>query len=145
MAYPINPDWWTIVRGTRFECTQCGKCCERPGHVYIHADDIEPVAGYLGLTTRRFMKKFADKLKGSGGYTLRMDNRGDCPFYCAEDKTCGIHPVKFIQCRTYPYWPEHVETPAAWSEVREECEGIGRGRRIRKGEVRYCLEESARF
>ena len=143
MNYKINPDWWTILRGTRFECTQCGKCCERPGKVFVKPDEIEPVAGFLGLTTRQFIKKFTRKIKEYDGYTLRMDPQGQCPFYSTNDNTCGIHPVKFIQCRTFPFWPEHVETPDTLSATKEECEGIGRGNLICKESTQSCLKESA--
>ena len=144
MTDRLNPDWWEILRGSRFRCTQCGHCCERPGHVYFNREEVGPIARYLGIPVRRFLSKFAKKSAGERGYELRMSPRGVCPFYREEENTCGIHPVKFVQCRTYPYWPENVESPAAWAEVRRECEGIGQGERVRKRDVREDLEESAR-
>ena len=143
MDHPINPDWWDVVRGERFRCTQCGRCCEQPGHVYFNPEEIEPIARFLQISVRRFLRKYAKRLIGERGYELRMNPQGICPFYREEEKICGIHPVKFVQCRTYPYWPENVESPAAWEDVRQECEGLGQGERVRKRDVRDHLQDSA--
>ena len=90
MNYKINPDWRAIVRGTRFECTQCGKCCERPGQVFVKPDGVEPVARFLGLTTRQFIEKFTEKFKGYNGYTLRLDPQGQCPFLSSQSASYAI-------------------------------------------------------
>ena len=44
MTDRLNPDWWEILRGSRFRCTQCGRCCEQPGHVYFNREEVEPIA-----------------------------------------------------------------------------------------------------
>ncbi len=143
MYHEINSDWWGIVRGTRFRCTQCGACCEKPGHVYFSRDEVKPIAQYLGTTPRRFLRKYAKKLPNGDGYELRMTPQGHCPFYLTDENSCGVHPAKFVQCRTYPFWPEHVENPGAWAEARRECEGIGKGPKVLKRDARACLQESA--
>jgi len=47
--------------------------------------------------------------------------------------------VRPQQCRTYPFWPEIVETRGAWQEEARRCEGMGRGPVIPLAEIRRRL------
>ena len=67
MTDRLNPDWWEILHGSRFRCTHCGRCCERPGHVYFNREEVGPIARYLGIPVRRFLSKFAKKTNGERG------------------------------------------------------------------------------
>ena len=48
-----------------------------------------------------------------------------CPFF---DGGCTIEPVKPVQCRAYPFWPELVNTRWDWRCESKECPGIDKGR-----------------
>jgi Fe-S-cluster containining protein len=143
MYYSINPQWWELLRGERFHCTQCGICCERPGFIYFHREEAALIARHLGMSLRGFLRKFGKKQEDGNGYEVRLVSEGMCPFYLKAEKTCGIHPVKFVQCRTYPFWPENVAGPDTWAETRRECEGIGQGPKVVKRDAWDSLEKSA--
>lgn len=54
-----------------------------------------------------------------------------CPFLDAGG--CGIHPVKPVQCRVFPFWPELVESRREWTRTAKWCPGIGQGELIQIG------------
>ena len=56
----------------------------------------------------------------------------DCVFW---DNGCTIYPVRPTQCRTYPFWPENVESKEEWEAEDERCPGIGKGRRYSREEI----------
>ena len=60
-------------------------------------------------------------------YSLIEKPGGDCIFW---DKSagCTVYPARPVQCQTWPFWPENVETPEDWDRVRSVCPGSGHGR-----------------
>jgi Fe-S-cluster containining protein len=38
---------------------------------------------------------------------------------------CSIHEIKPMQCRTYPFWPENLQSEKTWLAEKSYCEGIG--------------------
>jgi len=112
----------------RFECTSCGACCRRRGpyaFVYINDREIDTLAAYLRVTRRSFLRRhtFLDEL---GWRQLRFSD-AHCPFLDDATGRCGVYAARPAQCRTFPFWREFVEEGGWSDEVRELCEGIGRG------------------
>ncbi|MDZ4829702.1 MAG: YkgJ family cysteine cluster protein [Phycisphaerae bacterium] len=122
--------------GLRFECTQCGNCCTGgPGVVGFTVDEGRAIAAHLGLTEGTFLDRFT---RASGAQRslkeLRTEYGHDCVFL---DRTgglgravCSIYEVRPMQCRTWPFWPENLETPEAWESAKRmmPCHGMNRGR-----------------
>ncbi len=127
----------------RFSCTRCGRCC-RAGegyHVYLLQREARTICTHLGLTWKWFRRHYLRRLED--GDLVAADNAGACIFLDSGGQ-CGIYAVRPLQCRTYPFWPEVVNSAAAWRREARRCEGVNRGRvvsvaRIRKA-VRACLE-----
>ena len=127
--------------GLRFECTRCGGCCTGQGYVWVSEGRIREIAEFLDMSVERFSRR----------YVRRVDNRlslvekehADCVFW-ERDKGCTIYPVRPVQCRTFPFWPEHLESSDAWRDLAAEVPGIGRGRRHGEGEIRRRKRESRR-
>ncbi len=46
----------------------------------------------------------------------------DCVFLSG--KLCKIYEARPRQCRTFPWWPEHLTSKEAWEEEAKYCEGI---------------------
>ncbi|MBN1443336.1 MAG: YkgJ family cysteine cluster protein [Planctomycetes bacterium] len=125
--------------GLRFGCRRCGGCCTgAPGHVWVTLKMIDEIAGYLGLDRDRFGRRYLRKV--GNRYSLVEKAGGDCIFF---DRGCRIYPVRPLQCRTYPFWPENLRSRSAWELASRACPGIGVGRLytleeiqpIRKGEA----------
>jgi Fe-S-cluster containining protein len=99
------------------------------------------ICTHMGLTWKWFRRHYLRRLED--GDLVAADNAGACIFLDATGQ-CGIYAVRPIQCRTYPFWPELVNSETAWRREAHRCEGISRGRvvsaaRIHKA-VMACLE-----
>jgi Fe-S-cluster containining protein len=46
-----------------------------------------------------------------------------------------VYPVRPTQCRTFPFWREHVRSRAAWDRLADECPGCNQGRRFTPEEI----------
>ena len=117
----------------RFECQPgCTNCCTQSGDVYLNEDDITRIASYLEMERPAFQKRYLRQC--NYGKRLRIPLPRSCPFLL--EGGCSIHEVKPLQCRAFPYWPENVETRAAWKALRRYCPGVGVGSLVQIQAVR---------
>lgn len=125
------------IRGLRFTCRQCHNCCRggQPGSVYPSRREMETIARWLKLSVYSFRRRFFVKDE-DGDVSFCMHPNGDCIFW---DQGCTIYSVRPRQCRTYPFWPENLESPETWEEVKRTCHGAGRGKLYRLEEIRSIL------
>jgi Fe-S-cluster containining protein len=115
----------------RFECQRgCTRCCEGRGYVYLTEEDLEKIAARLEMSKDEFERRYVYRTKRL--LRLRRPRGSSCPFL-VNGVGCSIHPVKPAQCRLYPFWPELVETPAAWRREARNCPGINTGPLIQIG------------
>ncbi len=114
------------AQGLRFECVpDCGACCTNHDdytYVYLEREDLVRLARFLGLTVRVFCERYTEL--EDGHRVLRMD-RPHCPFL--EGSRCRVYPARPLQCRTFPFWEECLESPERWRELARFCPGIDRG------------------
>jgi Fe-S-cluster containining protein len=127
--------------GLRFECTRCGRCCTGEGWVWVGPERIREIAGFLGLPVEEFAVRYLRRVENR--ISLIDKANRDCVFWQPE-RGCTIYPVRPAQCRTFPFWPEHLESPDSWRDLASEVPGIGRGRRHGAGEIRRRLRRSRR-
>jgi len=122
-----------------FSCTRCGGCCETPGDyfVFTSVDEAERIRAYRGLSTGWFRRRYLRRL-GDGQLVLAAGSHQRCIFLDAE-RRCSVYPVRPLQCRTYPYWPEIVASGRAWRREGRRCEGIGRGEAVPVGKIRHAV------
>lgn len=116
--------------GLSFTCTQCGNCCSGdPGYVWATKEEIRRISEFLGRTDGWLEKKHLRRVGLSYSLTEKPD--GDCIFLeRAKGKaTCSIYPVRPLQCRTWPFWPDNLRSAKSWQEVADsKCPGINTGR-----------------
>ncbi len=116
----------------RFACQPgCTKCCEVSGWVYLTEEDLQRAAAFVGLTTAEFESRYVYRTRHQR--RLRKPPGAQCHFLV--DGGCSIHPVKPVQCRAFPFWPELVKDRRAWKATGKYCPGIGRGDLIPLGEA----------
>lgn len=123
--------WYQARGGLKFECTGCGECCRRPGHVEFTPIDITRVSAHLEMSEAAFRHKYL--IWDHGSWRVEVIEGDPCTFLVGDH--CTIHEVKPIQCRTYPFWPELLEHRYAWSQEAKSCEGINRGPRHSPEEI----------
>lgn len=121
--------------GLHFTCSQCGNCCTgAPGFVWFHDEELEAMAGRLGIGPDAFLLRYARR-EGEG-WSLREVRRGedhDCIFLRQDPATgrreCSIYPVRPTQCRTWPFWPDNLRSRRAYAAAarRTPCTGMLNG------------------
>ncbi len=108
--------------GLRFQCTECGKCCTGSGgYVYLSSEDIARLAHYHQLSDEQFCKKYTRFVEGTYAL-LDRPGAGDCIFL--KENRCSVYGARPTQCRTFPWWIDHVCSKEAWEEAAKRCEGI---------------------
>ncbi len=122
----------------RFECQPgCTACCEQKGWVYITERDIVRQAEFLGLSPAAYEARYVYRTKNQ--LRLRKPPGKACHFL--ESGRCAIHPVKPVQCRLFPFWPELVEDRASWDGAAVYCPGIGKGGLVQIGAAMELASE----
>ena len=113
-----------MARGLRFQCRPgCTECCRRPGFVYLSEADLARAAQYLGLAPAEFERRYCYRTPNR--LRLRVPREVRCTFLT--DDGCRIHPAKPTQCRTFPFWPELLESRREWNQTARYCPGMGDG------------------
>jgi Fe-S-cluster containining protein len=133
--------------GLTFTCTQCGNCCTGgPGFVWISREEIVRLAAHLKLSPEQTVERYCRKIDGQFSLRERRTRGGayDCVFLTetkvpqvAEDgqkivltrRGCSIYPVRPLQCRTWPFWPENLGSQKNWDASAQRCHGMNHGDR----------------
>jgi Fe-S-cluster containining protein len=91
---------------------------------------------------RAFRAAYGVVLDEDGQAMLEAKDGAGCPLLTA-DRRCAVHPVKPMQCRTWPFWSEMVEDERAWAAAKAFCPGLDApaGRRYTRPEILKILEE----
>lgn len=135
---PLVPDPSWYSSGLRFECTMCGRCCTGPaGYILFTDDEARAIARRLGITVEDFLARYTHDMGAAVAGRRRSFNEvetphgRDCVFLDRRSvpgkALCSIHDLRPVQCRTFPFWPEHLESRESWESLARTCEGIGRG------------------
>ncbi|EQC42087.1 hypothetical protein SDRG_00928 [Saprolegnia diclina VS20] len=125
--------------GLAFSCTKCGNCCSGPsGSVRFNDDEAATMAAKVGETLPAFLDKYARR-QGRGNlsfYQLKevrknKDDGFDCIFLDRKKirgkAVCSLYDARPTQCRTWPFWPETLESRATWEKTKDSCPGINKG------------------
>ncbi|MEM1422903.1 MAG: YkgJ family cysteine cluster protein, partial [Planctomycetota bacterium] len=124
---------WIPEEGLRFECTACGACCSGPaGYVSYSEAEGEALASRFGMTVDDFERAFTHETPaGRSIREVETEHGYDCVFLDRETlpgkAVCSVYEDRPLQCRTFPWWPEHVRSNAAWDRLARGCEGVHRG------------------
>lgn len=132
--------WYS--NGLRFECRTCGNCCRNHGaYTYVNLTEVElsAIPAFLGLSRAEFLTRFCDKQAGFHP-ALLMDAPA-CPFLGA-DNLCAIHPVRPMQCRSWPFWSENLSEEVWRGPVKECCPGLDSGPLYPAAEIERIARES---
>ncbi len=124
--------------GVSFSCQPgCINCCNMDGYVYLTERDLQRAAKFTGMTSRAFEAKYVYRTRHQ--MRFRKPREKQCPFLL--EHGCSIHPAKPTQCRTFPFWPDLIEKPAAWKRTAKYCPGIGKGPLIQIGTALEMAEK----
>jgi len=121
----VTPPWYKD--GLCFSCTQCGKCCTGPsGSVAISEKEIEDMASFLKLEIKTFKRLYV-KRRGQQHFLVekrssKTSSNYDCVFF--KENKCTVYAARPQQCKTFPFWPENLNSEESWNLAAKDCEGI---------------------
>ena len=119
----------------------CGNCCSgSTGAVVFSEQEAVNMAAKLAIPVPDFYKIYARK-RGRGEsrrWELKEVRRANKDYDCVfldrntmpGKAICSLYKDRPLQCKTWPFWPENLESPEAWEEAKqgpEGCPGIGKG------------------
>jgi Fe-S-cluster containining protein len=115
----------------RFQCSGCGDCCSGdPDTHYVEllAGEAERIRQYLQLSKATFERDYLVSIPDIGK-GIRINAQGRCSLLSA-DKRCLVYEARPWQCRSYPFWPEVMQSHETWMAEANHCEGINQGKEI---------------
>ncbi|KAF0688815.1 Aste57867_19637 [Aphanomyces stellatus] len=129
--------------GLSFKCTKCGNCCSgTKGTVRFLETEVDAmVAAVQAESVSAFLDKYARR-QGRGAKTFyqlkqkRTADGFDCVFLDRKSlkgkAVCSLYDARPLQCRTWPFWPENVESRQTWEALKHGtkgggCPGINKG------------------
>ena len=117
-----------LKKGVKFECQGSSNCCvsrNSYGYVYLSKFDLKRLLKFFKLESDIFIKKFCSKKNGYL-HLKEKDKTGNCIFL--NDKKCTIYVSRPEQCRTWPFWPENMNSKTWKNDIVNFCPGIGKGK-----------------
>ena len=76
---------------------------------------------HLGLDAAAFRARYLD---ASGDRLIEGPSHGCVFLEDGRETSCGIYPVRPEKCRTWPFWEELSDNPAAVRRAMRTCPGI---------------------
>lgn len=127
--------------GLQFECQRCSYCCRHePGFVFLSKKDLLAMMAETGLGRDQFIEKYCKWV--DIGFFKRLSlvekKNNDCIFW--SEAGCQVYMARPLQCRSYPFWIQVVETPGTWAEEGLSCPGIGQGKHHSAKEIDDWLQ-----
>lgn len=80
------------------DCTQCANCC-RVATATLREREIEPLAKYVGVTPREFIRDYTEQSEEEG-LILKRDENG-CVFL--KGNLCTVYDVRPMTCNDFPH------------------------------------------
>lgn len=93
IALELHEEAFRIV-----DCTKCANCCRTLRPVFSD-EDIDRVAGQLGMTRDGFIATYLEEDEDWGYYRTKMS---PCLFL-GQDNRCTIYEVRPEKCQGYPF------------------------------------------
>jgi len=126
--------------GLRFACEQCGDCCRGPGYVWLSEARIKALADCLQVSPNEFTSKFVRRVGARLSLTEKPNY--DCVFW-EDGEGCVVYDARPRQCRTFPFWPENIESASAWRDIGRRCPGVGKGHLYSVEQIRRVQDGKA--
>ena len=118
----------SLAKGVRFQCQRCGRCChtrEDAGIVELTRADQVRLARFFETSVEELVDRWCQRI---GDMIALRDKQGTSACILLEPGGCRAWKARPLQCRTWPFWPEHLKKGAFEREVAPICPGVGKGR-----------------
>ena len=113
-----------LKNGTNFQCQGSGNCCvsrDSYGYVYLSKKDIKRLANFFKIKIKNFFDIYCS-VEDNNTYLKEVNKNGNCVFL--RNKRCTVYKARPSQCRTWPFWPENMNSKKWKNEIMNFCPGI---------------------
>lgn len=131
--------------GLKFGCKQCGRCCTgEEGYVWVTDAEIAALAKAARLTVFNFESAFVRYVPEMKKKSLKEFANGDCVLWDSQTKGCRFYELRPIQCSTWPFWEQNIDSPNSWKKTAKFCPGCRnpQGRLYSLDEIQYRAEQT---
>jgi len=115
--------------GLRFSCVRCSSCCRYDsGFVYLSENDIQKLTSMLNTDKNTFINKYCrwvSDINGNEVLSLKEKSNYDCILW--EEKGCSVYGERPLQCVTFPFWENIMNSKESWKMAASGCPGINSG------------------
>ena len=104
-------DILTLKSKVKLGCNLCDKCCIYRGDIRLLPINVWRISKYLNIPVKEFLNKYTERPENNN-LELVLKTTGElkqCILYDENEKKCGIHPVKPLQCVMFPLVPENLK------------------------------------
>jgi Fe-S-cluster containining protein len=91
----------------------------------VTVEEMQGLAELVGLPFPEFTARYVRQVGES--YSLIEKPNHECVFWDAL-RGCTVYDARPMQCRTWPFWPAHLESTEAWRRTQAFCPGAREGR-----------------
>ena len=126
-------------KGIRFKCQGSSNCCVTRGsngYVFLSNKDLSRLAKYFNLSLIKFKNNYCQTTDGFIHLKETRKN-GECIFL--NKKKCTVYKARPTQCRTWPFWPENMNSKSWKKDVLNYCPGIGKGKFYNSEKIKKIL------
>jgi len=134
----------------------CGNCCSgSSGSVRFTDEEAVTMAFSLNISLIDFFDRYTrTKRRGSVSYyelkeVKLSDGKFDCIFLDRNavpgKAICSLYKSRPSQCKSWPFWPEVLESLDVWEESKfgvDGCPGLGVGQRYSFIEIEDQLQKT---
>ena len=103
--------------------------------MWFTPEEAEGMARAVGVTLELFLERYTRRLGARRSLKeLVRNGKHDCVFLDRESRPgkalCQLYRARPSQCRTWPWWPENLESEAAWKDTKQRtpCPGMDTGK-----------------
>jgi hypothetical protein len=131
--------------GLRFQCQKCSNCCRKaPGYVFLNRKDLRNISIAIKKQQIYIIKEYCRIVDISGfkRLSLREKSNFDCIFW--ENDGCKIYKKRPLQCKSYPFWAHNLESIQTWNNLKHECPGIDKGKKLSKKVIDHWINYRVR-
>lgn len=126
--------------GIKFQCQGSANCCVSRGsngYVFLSKKDLSKLAKYFKISLKEFKLNYC-QTSDDFIHLKEIRENGECIFL--KNTTCTVYKSRPTQCRTWPFWPENMNSKVWNNEVVNFCPGIGKGKLISKNSIDKILK-----
>lgn len=115
----------TLDSTTKLGCDICDRCCINRGDIKITPVNAIEISKYMNISVREFIEQYTTRADGEPlEIVIKAEGeKNRCVLNDKDTSKCKIHPVKPMQCVTFPLIPVDLENDIFYRQDTCDCAG----------------------